>query len=132
MNGRVFSYSRALRGGNTGLRKEGEREVHMCTVRHNSDVVVATTLRGGDAEGICPYAGGEEVSWTGGWLVVATRCAWAWQCTLHRRTMGRLCLSLDGALSAPAVGSVKQPARDLITERLAPASGRRSVEQGGA
>jgi hypothetical protein len=67
MNGSIFSYSRALRGGNVGLRKEGEREVHMCTVRRSSDVVVATALRGGDAEGICPYAGGEEVSWTGGW-----------------------------------------------------------------
>jgi hypothetical protein len=36
---------------------------------------------------------------------------------------------LDGALLAPATGSAKQPARGLVAERLAPASGRRSVEQ---
>jgi hypothetical protein len=65
----VFFYSRALRGGNAGLHKEGEREVtpwrcgramgvHVRAARHSSDVAVATTLRGGDAEGVCPYAVG--------------------------------------------------------------------------
>jgi hypothetical protein len=65
-------YSHALRGGNAGLRKEREREVTAWrggrvsvlthVARRSSDVVVAATLRGGDAEGICPYAVGEEVS----------------------------------------------------------------------
>jgi hypothetical protein len=74
--GGVFFYSRALRGGNVGLRKEGGREVtarrgdratgvHAHAARHNNDVAVAAALRGGDTEGICPYAIGEEVSWTG-------------------------------------------------------------------
>jgi hypothetical protein len=60
-------YSHALRRDNTGLRKEGEREVmarrgdratgvHTRATRHSSDVVVAAALRGGDAEGVCPYA----------------------------------------------------------------------------
>jgi hypothetical protein len=34
--------------------------------RRSSDVAVAAALRGGDAEAVCPYAIGEEVSWTGG------------------------------------------------------------------
>jgi hypothetical protein len=74
--GGVFFHSRALRGGNAGLRKEGEREVtawrsgratgvHTRAARRSSDVAVAAALRGGDAEGVCPYAIGEEVSWTG-------------------------------------------------------------------
>jgi hypothetical protein len=61
--------------------------------------------------------------------VVATR---AFQRTQPRRAKGRLCPGLDGALSAPAAGSVKQPAQGLVTERLAPASRRHSMEQGGA
>jgi hypothetical protein len=48
-------YSHALQGGNTGLRRE---------------VAVAVALRGGDAEGVCPYAvGSGELArgwrWTG-------------------------------------------------------------------
>jgi hypothetical protein len=54
---------------NAGLRKEGEREVmarrgdratrvHTRAARRSSDVVVAAALRGGDAEGVCPYAVG--------------------------------------------------------------------------
>jgi hypothetical protein len=69
----VFFYSCALRGGNAGLHKEGEREVmarrgsraigvHARAARHNSDVTVAAALHGGDAEGVCPYVVGEEVS----------------------------------------------------------------------
>jgi hypothetical protein len=67
--GGVFFYSRALRGGNAGLRKEGEREVmaqrdgratgvHVRAARCNNDVAVAAALCGGDAEGVCPYAVG--------------------------------------------------------------------------
>jgi hypothetical protein len=73
--GGVFFYSRTLCGGNSGLR-EGEREVtaqrggrpmgvHARTARRSRDVAVVAALRGGDAEGICAYAVGEEVSWTG-------------------------------------------------------------------
>jgi hypothetical protein len=48
-------------GSNTGLCKEGEREVMARRQSgraraNNSDVVVAAALRGGDAEGICPDA----------------------------------------------------------------------------
>jgi hypothetical protein len=75
--GGVFFYSRALRGSNAGLRKEGEREVmarrggratgmHMHAVRCSSDIPVVAALHGGDAEGICPYAiGSGEL--TRGW-----------------------------------------------------------------
>jgi hypothetical protein len=79
--GGVFFYSCALRGGNTGLCKEGEREVmarrgsratgvHVHTVGCSSDVTVVAALCGGDTK---------VVSWTGGWLVVAMRraCAYA-------------------------------------------------------
>jgi hypothetical protein len=74
-------YSHALQGGNTGLRKEGEREVtarcggratgvHVHAARCSSDVAVAVALRGGDAEGVCSYAiGSGELArgwrWTG-------------------------------------------------------------------
>jgi hypothetical protein len=68
-NGGVFFYSRALCGGNVILRNEVEREVmaqrggratgvHARTVRRNSDITVAVALRGGDAEGVCPYVVG--------------------------------------------------------------------------
>jgi hypothetical protein len=76
MHGGGPFYSRALRGGNAGLCKERERGVTArCggrasvlthAGRHNSDVAVAVALCGGDAEGVCPYAVGEEVSWTRG------------------------------------------------------------------
>jgi hypothetical protein len=69
-------YSHALCGGNAGLCKEREREVMVrCdgrvsmlahTARRSSDVTVAAALRGGDTEGVCPYAVGDEVSWTRG------------------------------------------------------------------
>jgi hypothetical protein len=36
--------------------------VHARAARHNSDVTVAAALHGGDAEGVCPYVVGEEVS----------------------------------------------------------------------
>jgi hypothetical protein len=45
---------------------------------------------------------------------------------------GRLCPGLDGALLALAAVLAKQPAQGLIIVRLAPASGRHSVEQDGA
>jgi hypothetical protein len=60
---------------------------------------------------------------------MTTRHTQACQRTLPRRAKGRLCLGLDGALSAPIAELVKQPARGLVAERLAPASGRHSVEQ---
>jgi hypothetical protein len=74
--GGVFFYSRALHGGSAGLSKEGEREVtaqhsgramgvHTCAARRNIDVTVAVAFHRGGAEGICPYAVGEEVSWIG-------------------------------------------------------------------
>jgi hypothetical protein len=73
-------YSCVLHRSNASLRKEGEREamarcgsragVLARTARHISDVTVAVTLRGGDAEGVCPYAiGSGELPrgwrWTG-------------------------------------------------------------------
>jgi hypothetical protein len=73
MHGGGPFYSHALRGGNAGLCKERERDVMARhsgrasilarAARHNSDVAVAAALRGGDAEGVCPYAIGGEVSW---------------------------------------------------------------------
>jgi hypothetical protein len=68
-------YSRVLHRSNTGLRKEGEREVMArragkagmhsrgaeCSEGNNGRVGVEATLKG-----FCPYVGGEEVSWTGG------------------------------------------------------------------
>jgi hypothetical protein len=76
MHGGGPFYSRTLRGGNVGLCKEREREVTAqrsgrvsvltCVARHSSDVTVAAALFGGDAKGVCPYAIGEEVSWTRG------------------------------------------------------------------
>jgi hypothetical protein len=41
--------------------------------RRSSEVAVAAALRRGDAEGVCPYAIGEEVSWTRGRIDAATR-----------------------------------------------------------
>jgi hypothetical protein len=74
MHGGGHFYSRALHGGSAGQCKEREREV---MARHrgraSSDVVVAAALRGGDAEGVCPYAVGEEVSRTRGRIDAATR-----------------------------------------------------------
>jgi hypothetical protein len=74
--GGVFFYSRALHGGNTGLCKQGEREVtaqrggrasgvHTCAARHSSDIIVAAALRGGDVRVFVrtPLA---RVSWPGG------------------------------------------------------------------
>jgi hypothetical protein len=77
LTGGVFFYSRALRGGNVGMRKEGEIHptarcggraigLHARAARCSSDVAVAAALHGGHMEGVCPYAVGEEVSWTGG------------------------------------------------------------------
>jgi hypothetical protein len=62
-------YSRALRGGNAGLRKEGEREVmarrggratvvHAHAARCSSDIAVAVALCGGNTEGVCLYVVG--------------------------------------------------------------------------
>jgi hypothetical protein len=81
-----------LHGGNTGLRKKGKREVmarhggratgvHARVARRNSDVAVAAALRGGDAEGVCPYAvGSGELG--RGWRWIGPRgahgCASAW------------------------------------------------------
>jgi hypothetical protein len=83
MHGRGHFYSRALRGGNAGQCKEREREVTArCrgrasvltrAARRGSDVVVAAALRGGDAEGVCLYTVGEEVSRTRGRIDAATR-----------------------------------------------------------
>jgi hypothetical protein len=76
MNGRVLFYSRALRGGNAGLRKEGEREVTAHrggragvlthAARRSSDVTVAAALRGGYVEGVCLYAIGSGALDRGG------------------------------------------------------------------
>jgi hypothetical protein len=59
-----------------GLCKEREREVTARrgdrasvlsrAARRSSDAAMATALRGGHTEGVCPYAVGEEVSWTRG------------------------------------------------------------------
>jgi hypothetical protein len=61
MHGGCPFYSHALRGGNTILCG-GRVSVLMRAARHNSDVAVAVALRGGDTEGVCPYAVGEVVS----------------------------------------------------------------------
>jgi hypothetical protein len=76
MHGGGPFYSRALRGGNVSLCKEREREIMawrggrasvlMRAARHSSDIAVAAALRGGDAEGVCLYAIGKEVSWKRG------------------------------------------------------------------
>jgi hypothetical protein len=76
-------YSRTLPRGNAGLCKEREREmmarrgrrasVLTRAARRSSEVAVVAALRGGDAEGICSYAIGEEVSWTRGRIDAATR-----------------------------------------------------------
>jgi hypothetical protein len=76
MHGGDPFYNCALRGGNAGLCKEREREVtaqrggraSMLTraAKRSSDIAVVAALRGGDVEGVCPYAIGEEVSWTRG------------------------------------------------------------------
>jgi hypothetical protein len=57
-------------------RREREREVTaqcgsrasvlMRAARRSSDIAVAAALRGGDAESVCPYVVGKEVSWTRG------------------------------------------------------------------
>jgi hypothetical protein len=44
------------------VRCGGRVSVLMRAARHNSDVAVAVALRGGDTEGVCPYAVGEVVS----------------------------------------------------------------------
>jgi hypothetical protein len=92
-------YSRALCGGNAGPCNEREREVTaQCggrvsvlarAARHNSDVTVATTLRGGDAEDVCSYAVSEEVSWTRGRIDAATRHTRACQCMVPTRRGAR-------------------------------------------
>jgi hypothetical protein len=43
-------------------QRGGRASVLTRTARRSSDVAVAAALRGGDAEGVCPYAVGEEVS----------------------------------------------------------------------
>jgi hypothetical protein len=82
MHGGGPFYSRALRGGNAGrcterervvtAQRDGRASVLMHAARRNSDIVVAADLCGGDAEGVCPYAVGEEVSWTRGRISAAT------------------------------------------------------------
>jgi hypothetical protein len=92
--GGAFFYSRALCGATRAYaRRERGRwrlahvdratGVHACVARHNSDVTVAAALRGGDVEGVCPYAVGEEVSGTGG--------GWWWPSGTHGRA-GAWCL----------------------------------------
>jgi hypothetical protein len=80
-------YSRVLRRSNTGLCKEGDREVTdqrdgragvlTRATRHNSDVTVAAALRGGDAEGVCSYVigSGELVEGGAGQGQAASECA---------------------------------------------------------
>jgi hypothetical protein len=78
-------YSRALHGGNAGLHNEGDREVtahrggratgvHARRARRSSDVAVAATMRGGDAEGICLYAIGSGAL-DRGWRWIGSRSA---------------------------------------------------------
>jgi hypothetical protein len=108
----VFFYSHALHGGNAGLHKEGEREVtarrggratgvHMRAARHNSDITVPAPLRGGDADGICPY------------VIGTGELARGWRWTGPR----------DGAARSVSMGGGSRGvARDLVTRCLAPTS----------
>jgi hypothetical protein len=120
--GKVIFYSHTLCGGNAACT-EGEREVMArrggragvlaSAARRNSDVAVATALRGGDAKGICPYAVGEEVSWTGGKSMrpcgTHVRASAPWLCRYARAPTG-LCRGLDGMLSAASVRPAGQVA----------------------
>jgi hypothetical protein len=54
------------RGREVTARRGGRAGVLTRAARRSSDAAVAAVLCGGDAEGVCPYAVGEEVSWTGG------------------------------------------------------------------
>jgi hypothetical protein len=98
-------YSLALRGGNAGLRKEGEREatarrsdramgVHARAARRISNVAVAATLRGGDTEGICPYVVGSGAL-DRGWR-------WNWPRGTHGRASAR-CLGTRREGYAPVL-----------------------------
>jgi hypothetical protein len=130
----VFFYSRALPGDNADLRKEGEREVmaqhggratgvHARAARRSSDVAVAAALCGGYTEGICSYAIGEEVSWTGDgwwWPRGMHGCASAW--CLCGAGLGSW--RLDGAArGASKEGGSRGAARGIVTGCLASTSG---------
>jgi hypothetical protein len=130
----VFFYSRALPGGNADLRKEGEREVmaqhgdratgvHARAARRSSDVAVAAALCGGYTEGICSYAIGEEVSWTGDgwwWPRGMHGCASAW-CLCGA---GLVSWRLDGAArGASKEGGSRGATRGIVTGCLASVSG---------
>jgi hypothetical protein len=90
-----------VQGGREG--GDGSAVVHACATRHNSDVVVAAALRGGDAEGVCPYAVDEEVRWTGG--------GWWWPHGVHERASA-WCLRSTGPgswrLDGAACGASKE------------------------
>jgi hypothetical protein len=88
------------RRSNTGLRKEGEREVtarrggratgvHTRAARRNGDVTVVVALRGGYAKGVCLYAVGSGVLDRGVALDRATQCAWACQDMVPMRHAAR-------------------------------------------
>jgi hypothetical protein len=87
--------------------------------RRSSDVAVATALCGGDTEGVCLYAVGEEVSWTGG--------GWWWPRGAHGRanawclpSVGLWSWWLDGAArGAGKEGGSRGAMRGIVVGCLA-------------
>jgi hypothetical protein len=96
--------------------------MHAHAARRSSDVTVVAALRGGDAAVVCPYAIGEEVSWTGG--------GWWWPRSVHGhasawclRGAGLGSWRLDGAAHVSSKeGGSRGTARGIVIGCLAPAS----------
>jgi hypothetical protein len=130
-----------MHGGIAGLRKEGEREVmarrgdramsvHAHAARCSSDVAVAATLHGGDAEGVCPYAvgtgdldrNGERAGHVAGGRVPAHGTYSA-----RRARTARLRSGLGGVLSTASAWPVERAARGR--RRQAVGAGTRLVQR---
>jgi hypothetical protein len=121
--GATRAYTRRERG-RSRLGVAAERRECTRAAWHSSDVVVAAALCGGDVEGVCPYAVGKEVRWTGG--------GWWWPRGAHgRHSAWCLCGAglgswrLDGAArGASKEGGSRGAARGVVAGCLEPASRR--------
>jgi hypothetical protein len=113
-----------MEGGREVMAQSGGRAtgVHAHAARRSSDVAVAAALHGGHAEGVCPYAIAEEVSWTEG--------GWWWPRGAHGRASA-WCLRGAGlgswrldwaAHGASKEGGSRGAARGFVAGCLAPAS----------
>jgi hypothetical protein len=113
--------------GATRTYAEGEREVTAQhdgrasvlahAARRSGDVAVATVLRGADVENVCPYAVGEEVSWTGGESMRphgTHGCASAPCLGGYARASAGLCRGLDDTLLVTSVRLVGQAAQGFV------------------